>query len=99
MSLTVYKYTVPVDDRRHAIELPNPGQITHVIASQLNELTFWALVDRDAPKNERYFTVVGTGHPIPADVAAVAGTAPVPGMPIVWHLVEVMFASDPSVKE
>lgn len=103
MSRTIHKFTVPVDDRRHAIKIGLPAGITHVQALKVDEVTFWAAVDTDSTPDERYFTVVGTGHPIPADVIGVVGTAVFdtqsPAGNLVWHLIEVMFAADPTKPE
>jgi hypothetical protein len=85
----IFRYEVPVDDQLHTIAL-NAGPIS-VGCRQPDRVEFWAIHDDDAASysGSRIFIVVGTGHPLPAKVRAVHGTAVAPGGDLVWHLVEV----------
>jgi hypothetical protein len=92
MANTIYKYTVPIDDRVHAFELPRPAEIVHVgttTGDSWDHVQFWAVVEPGsevAETRRRHFIVVGTGHPWPPG-AWYKGTAIFP--PFVWHLLEV----------
>ena len=80
---TVWKYSIPVDDRDH----PLPVRVVHVgpDSTALTILTVWAEVDvSDSPTVPTApYRVFGTGHPIP-DEAEHVGSVPVG--PFVWHL-------------
>ena len=58
----VYKYPVPVADE-FDLTLPQGAEILHV-AVQNYRPQLWALVDPDAPREERRFEVRGTGGPV-----------------------------------
>ena len=58
---------------------------------QLEQLTFWALVNENAPLESRDFIVAGTGRTIPKaleDWLHYIGTAQQAGGALVWHLFE-----------
>jgi hypothetical protein len=81
----IYRYEVPVDDGAHPIALP--GRIVHVGCRDPRVVEFWALHSA-VPARERFFTVVGTGHPVPEGFTTHIGTAVAPGGQLVWHLLE-----------
>lgn len=85
----VYRYEVPVDDSWHRLELS--GEVLHVAARSVDVVEVWAK-HTGGTKLNRYFTVVGTGHPWPhrGDPRHVkhVGTALIPGGALVWHLLE-----------
>lgn len=85
----IFRFEVPVDDQPHRIAL-NAGPIA-IGCRQPDRVEFWAIHDDDPESfvGHRTFIVVGTGHPLPARVRAVHGTAVAPGGQLVWHLVEV----------
>lgn len=79
----IYKYTVPVDDQDHRIELHGP--ILAVGSQSRGEVQFWAMHYDDLEPVPLDFRVVGTGHPFP-DGMLYVGTA-MDG-PFVWHLLK-----------
>lgn len=80
----IFKYTVPVDDTDHRIDLTGP--ILHVGSQGGGEVQFWSMNYGDDVDAVPYvFRVVGTGHPFPSGMVYV-GTA-FDG-PFVWHLLK-----------
>lgn len=69
------------------VEMPERARIIHV-GIQGDTPTLWAWVDPSAPKVERRFGIVGTGHPAPSFDAAVHLGSIFDG-PFVWHVFEV----------
>lgn len=65
MPYRVFKYPVPITDT-FSIAIPQSGQILDVQVQQGTPV-MWALVNPDAPKMERQFRLLGTGHPIEAE--------------------------------
>ena len=85
----IFRYVVPIDDRVHLIPLwSNPLAVG---CRQLDVVEFWAFAHDEEPvlTVPRAFLVVGTGHPLPADMRRHWGTAAAPGGYLVWHLLEV----------
>lgn len=70
-----------------AIEMPAGAQILHVGVQMEQIVCIWALVDENAPMEERSFAVVGTGHPVPENTAHV-GSVLMHGGAFVWHVFE-----------
>ncbi len=59
------------------------------MAEQHEQPCMWALVDPDAPKENRNFRFVGTGHPIKqADKMKFCGTIFIRGGGLVFHIFE-----------
>lgn len=89
MAKYIYKYTVPVDDRVHGVTLDAGVKILHVdCTGNYAMVEFWALHDdTQTETEERWFQVVGTGHPLPPDAAYVGSV--VTSVGLVWHLMEV----------
>jgi hypothetical protein len=83
MSARILRYEVPVDGWFHTLELCG-CDILHVGCRDRGVVEFWNL-DHGEEARSRTFTVVGTGHEIPAGCRYV-GTAVVG--PLVWHLLE-----------
>ena len=81
----IYRYTVPVDDEWHVIELA--GDPLFVYARQMTKVEFWARANDNHTVQARVFRVFGTGQDID-DAARYWGTAVVD--PLVWHLVEAV---------
>lgn len=80
----IFKYEVPVDDRVHRHELTGP--ILHVGLQRPGVVTFWAMHhDSIAVPWPGEFVVIGTGHPLRADMMYV-GT--VLDGSFVWHLLK-----------
>jgi len=85
--ITIYKYSIPVDDQEHEVALPVDAEITLVACqTSVSFVEFWTVVDTSLPVTNRYFRVVGTGHEISSNDTVVGSTMPTPSL--VWHLVE-----------
>jgi hypothetical protein len=93
VSRQVYRYTVPVDDQDHEIQVRGFGGPLKVGARQLDVVEFWAMANTELPLTTRVFRVFGTGQPVP-DVYEYRGTPePVAGGHLVWHLFERVAAA------
>lgn len=80
----VYKYTIPVDDDDHKIDLQGP--VLFVASQQARQVQVWAMYyGADVDPVPYLFRVVGTGQQFPHGMVYV-GTA-VDG-PFVWHLLK-----------
>lgn len=83
----VWKYELRLIDEPQLVAIPEPGWIVHVDC-QGTTLCLWAEVWPDNVEADRWFTVEGTGHPIPREGRHVGtGTDDVRGL--VWHVYEV----------
>lgn len=62
MTMTIYKYPLPLDDRSH-IQMPRGA---HVLCVQVQrDIPYlWAIVDPDQPLDAKLFRLCGTGHPL-----------------------------------
>lgn len=82
----IFRYEVPVDDRWHPLDVPDPCQIVQVGCRRRDVVEFWAIsVGSTWP---RQFRVVGTGQPFDLNEDVYKGTAVVPEGDLVWHLTE-----------
>lgn len=97
MTRRILRYEVPIDDRRHTVELKAGAAVVLVAASarHIDRVEFWAegeLDDRTAqpigPLEARTFEVFGTGHSLPDD-AVWRGTTGRTPEGLVWHLMEL----------
>ena len=87
MSDRIYRYEVPVDDRVHHFSLS--GDPLAVGQRKRGVVEFWAVHhDTDDP-DERHFTVVSTGQPLPPSFLCHWGHAYDMDGALVWHLIEV----------
>lgn len=85
---TIYKYSVPVDDQIHEIEIPIESEITLVqCQNAIDIVNFWAEVYTDRELETQRYRVVGTGHEIHPNERVIGSTMPTPSL--VWHLVKV----------
>lgn len=88
--MKVFKY--PLTGVRSAIELPEGAQVLCVKPQQNDAevgVYLWALVDPDAPLEERTFEVVGTGIPLESKAADYVGSLTLPtALPLVLHIFE-----------
>ena len=84
--MKIYKYEIRVG--RRSLSLPRGAEILS-FQCQHGTLCMWALVDPDAPDEERIFRVHATGFDIkmPAEGMEFIGTAQTEGG-LVWHLFE-----------
>lgn len=86
---SVWKFELAVEDYP-VIKMPVGAKVLSVAERGEfgNRLDVWALVDPDAPMQDRRFRVVGTGHPFPdADECRFVGTVQT-RVGLVWHLFE-----------
>lgn len=86
----MFKYTVPVDDQEHVIEMSALQPVLHVAAvgpgtTLQRKVNFWAGNTDQYPAEERTFRVFGTGQPIPDDWSYWGTTL---DGSLVWHLFE-----------
>lgn len=72
---------------RATVEMPTGAQIVLVDESNdgLLGAYLWAEVDPNAPKEQRTFTIFGTGHVIPPEYHHVGSFI---SGPFVWHVYE-----------
>lgn len=87
MAKTIWKYDVSQGGIFH---IPIGAKILSVQAQQC-DVCLWMLVDPDSKLEQRHFQIYGTGHPIPEiDDLEYIGTAVLNGLPLVWHVFEVI---------
>lgn len=80
----IYKYEIPIEDAP-SVPMPIGAQVLSVAASGGDSLLLWALVDTEAPVEDRHLAICGTGHPV-REVGAFIAT--VQDSPFVWHVFE-----------
>ena len=83
--MTVWKFVIT--DPETPVLMPEGAEVLHV-ATQKGEVCVWALVEPSAPKVERRFVVVGTGHPVPPHRGRFLGTVLLAGGSLVFHIWE-----------
>jgi len=81
---TIWKFKL-----ESAIEMPLGSQILSA-REQGDEICIWALVDPLAEKEQREFTVYGTGHDVPDAAMKFLGTAHLYGGNMVFHVFELL---------
>ena len=59
---TIWKFPIPIHDVV-TLRMPKGAEVLRV-AAQGDQPCMWALVDTEAPKENRHFRFAGTGHPI-----------------------------------
>ncbi len=82
--MQVWKYQLDETDCQ-AIEMPEGAKIVHVDTDPGDSgiLCIWAEVDPDAPKEDRFIYVRGTGHDINHTLVHL-GSVRMP--PFIWHV-------------
>jgi hypothetical protein len=88
----IFKYPLKVVDEQ-VLSLPLGAKIL-CVQSQLGEPKLWALVDPDAPQENRVIRTHGTGHPV-ADTnhnLFYLGTYQLQGGHVIFHVFEVLEA-------
>lgn len=84
---TIWKFSVSIQDTL-IITMPKNARILD-LQVQDNQATIWVLVNPGNEKEERRFRIIGTGDPLPQEIALdYIGTIQMP--PLVWHLFEEM---------
>lgn len=92
MNRKIYKYTVPVDDQTHTIEIPDThAKLLHVgHQGRVDEVLVWIEVQPDAELVKRRFRVFATGQEFPGfpDDSSwhYVGTVVYAAVDLVWHL-------------
>lgn len=84
--MQIFKYELPVEDNV-TVSMPKDARIISA-QSQRGAVTIWAEVEPDAPRVNRRFRVVGTGHRFDGTGLRHVGTVQA-GL-FVWHVYEVM---------
>ena len=88
MSLTVYKYPIPIEDEFN-LELPIGAKILK-IELQGNHPNIWALVNSENENQKRSFRFAGTGHSLPEKELNYIGSVHMNSGQLVFHLFEVL---------
>lgn len=86
----MFRYTVPIDDRAHVIELwdtPVAAAVTGPVYGKLS-VEFWAEHAEGGLTIAHTYQVFGTGHPLPNGAEWVA-TCPRTPQGLVFHLYEI----------
>lgn len=83
---TIWKYDL---EGNVAFEMPKGAEVISVQV-QHRRPCMWAVVDTEAPKETRNFTIFGTGHGIPKDFfpAKHIGTFQMADGALIWHVFE-----------
>jgi len=91
MARTIFKYPAPMPGVTYPgpVLMPRGAQIVHV-AMQGHQIMLWALVDKDAPLEDRHFVTVGTGWPLDVVGGNLKHVGTVLHGELVWHVVEVL---------
>lgn len=86
---TIYKYTVDLSHLT-GLALPPSAKVLR-FGTQEGDMFIWVELDTQEPTEERFFQIIGTGHPLPeleGRIAEYVGTAD--QGPFVWHLYELV---------
>ncbi len=84
--MVIWKFTFAIS-QQFVLEMPANAKILTVQA-QREVGTLWVLCDKDKRKEQRTFSVVGTGHEF-EPVGEYIGTFQQAGGTLVWHLFEL----------
>lgn len=86
MTTEVWRYEVrPLTTQQ--ISMPQGAQVLSVAEHPLGDVSLWALVDTNAEREMREFTVAGTGWAVNPDSARYIGTVPL-REGLVFHVFE-----------
>lgn len=80
---TIHKYAISAENN-FPVSMPEGAEIIHCARQQ--DICIWAIIDAEARKVVRYFSITGTGLPIPDGDVAHIGSGQ--SGPLVWHLFE-----------
>lgn len=83
---TIFKYPLRLSGGEQLVRTMPADAFPLHFAMQGDTPTVWCLVDPENAQIDRYFTVVGTGHPIP-NGSSYLGTCQ--HGQFVWHLFEL----------
>lgn len=91
MNKAVWKFPFPVTDE-FTLKLPHESEVLSVqIQDGMPQLWCLCSTDEHLPKENHYFRLVGTGHPINkanSTVLKFVGTFQLPDLHLVFHLFE-----------
>lgn len=59
----IFKYQVPLQDSV-SVPMPEGARILSAAGTESDTLMVWAIVDTDAPLEDRTLLIRGTGHPL-----------------------------------
>ena len=83
----IFKYVLKPTDLQ-TIKM-HPGDILKV-GTQCDTVCIWALVDPNAPTEERTFAVVGTGHECQYTKDQYLGTVGIDNDRLIFHVFEIL---------
>lgn len=86
---TIYEFPLEVIDAQ-AVQMPSGAQIL-TVQKQNGTPCIWAMVDTENQKEERFFEIFGTGHPMHEDMGVgreYVGTFQMHSGSLVFHLFE-----------
>ena len=81
MARTVYKYEL--HPSKPVVPMPSGAQLLQA-GEQAGGIVVWALVDPEAPLEDRWVSIYGTGHEVPEDPGVYLNTVFVG--PLVFHV-------------
>lgn len=90
----IWKFEIPLHSfgvmMRDSFEVLMPDR-AKILSVQLqnDKPVFWALVDPDEPRHDRFFRVIGTGHLVEDFPVDYVGSFQTAGGALVWHLFEL----------
>lgn len=84
---TIWKATLHLLSETQKIEVPHGAELL-CAREQYGQICVWFRCDPSAPKEMRDITIVGTGHPAPADEGRYLGTASLYGGNLMLHVFE-----------
>jgi hypothetical protein len=84
----IWKYELQITDEQ-TILMPGQAKILSA-ANQNGKLCIWAMVDTEQPIAPKYFSVIGTGHPLSEDFPLRKFIDTVIIGQFVWHVFEVL---------
>lgn len=92
--MVIWKYKVMPDNVNQVFSLPRGAEILSFGVDGANQLCFWALVNEQAPHEDRVLVCVGTGWPLTTLEGAKERTIDFIGSVTqdvyVWHLFEIV---------
>ena len=85
--ITIWKYKILPLDGPQRYDMPRGAHVISTALDPQRDICFWALVDTNAPLEERTMWCVGTGWPL-EDIGMYEGEfiGTVVKEPYVWHL-------------
>jgi len=86
---TIYEFPLEVIDAQ-AVQMPSGAQIL-TVQKQNGTPCIWGMVDTENQKEERFFEIFGTGHPMHEDMGVgreYVGTFQMHSGSLVFHLLE-----------